>query len=69
MDIEIVYYEQSSGVLQKVAELVVQTKNASLGQICREALQEVRYLITAGRGEVVIDVRSAVFVCKQAGTL
>ena len=43
MDMEIVYYEQESGVLQKVAELLVQTRNGvSLDQICREALQKVR---------------------------
>lgn len=42
MDMEIVYYEQDSGVLQKVAEMMVQTKNgASLDQLCREALQRV----------------------------
>lgn len=41
MDMEIVYYEQYDGVLQKVAELVVQTRNASLDTICREALGEV----------------------------
>ena len=42
MDVEIVYYEQEDGVLQKVAELVVQTQEeASLGQICKEALQKV----------------------------
>ena len=45
MDIEIVYYEQEGGVLQKVAELVVQTqKDASLGEICKEALQKVSIL-------------------------
>ena len=42
MELEIVYYEQSEGMLQKAAELVVQTRNASLGEICRDALQEVR---------------------------
>lgn len=42
MDLEIVYYEQCDGVLQKVAEMVVQTRNASLDTICREALGEVR---------------------------
>lgn len=42
MDLEIVYYEQYDGVLQKVAEMVVQTRNASLDTICREALGEVR---------------------------
>ena len=42
MDVEIVYYEQEDGVLQKVAELVVQTQEgASLGQICKDALQKV----------------------------
>ena len=42
MDMEIVYYEQDGGVLQKVAEFPVQTRNgASLDQICREALQKV----------------------------
>lgn len=41
MDMEVVYYEQYDGVLQKVAELVVQTRNASLDTICREALGEV----------------------------
>lgn len=41
MEMEVVYYEQESGVLQKVAELVVQTRNgASLDLICREALQQ-----------------------------
>ena len=41
MEMEIVYYEVSCGVLQKVAEIVVQTRDATLGDICREALQEV----------------------------
>ena len=42
MDMEIVYYEQESGVLQRVAELLVQTRDgASLEQICREALRKV----------------------------
>ena len=42
MDMEIVYYEQEGGVLLKVAEFSVQTRNgASLEQICRDALQEV----------------------------
>ena len=42
MDMEIVYYEQENGVLQKVGELLVQTRNgASLEDICREALRKV----------------------------
>ena len=42
MDMEIVYYEQEGGVLQKVAELMVQTRNgASLEEICRDALRKV----------------------------
>lgn len=42
MDMEIVYYEQEGGVLQKVAELLVQTRNgASLNELCREALKKV----------------------------
>jgi hypothetical protein len=40
MDLEIVYYEQENGVLQKVGELLVQTRNgASLEDICRDALR------------------------------
>ena len=42
MDVEIVYYEQEGGVLQKVAELLVQTRNgASLEEICRDGLRKV----------------------------
>jgi hypothetical protein len=42
MDLEIVYYEQENGVLQKVGELLVQTRNgASLEDICRDALRKV----------------------------
>ena len=45
MDMEVVYYEQEDGVLQKVAELMVQTRNgASLEEICRDALKKVRQL-------------------------
>ena len=45
MDVEIVYYAQEDGVLQKVAELVVQTQaDTSLGEICKEALQKVGLL-------------------------
>ena len=45
MDVEIVYYAQEDGVLQKVAELVVQTRaDTSLGEICKDALQKVGLL-------------------------
>ena len=62
MDIEIVYYEQEGGVLQKVAELVVQTqKDASLGEICKEALQKVRIFNIVADS----DPKRSVVMCRK----
>ena len=69
MDVEIVYYEQEGGVLQKVAELLVQTKNgASLEQICREALLSVSdgafyHLLLEGELPCMHCMRECVCVC------
>lgn len=56
MDMEIVYYEQEGGVLQKVAEFVVQTRNgASLDELCREALKEVsQYMQCSNNNNIVL---------------